>query len=188
MYKEFTIFVVNKRKMILIMKPTVRQLTPHDKEAFMQMNKDTFYKQMDPSFFIPFTEIEIEKDFSPEAKDILLGIFEKDQLVAVSGLLYDLSDFYDLPELQGYDFQQMAEIGGCMTSPRHRNNGYMRMINENILKTAQQQQLRYLVATAHPDNIPSNSSLQRLGMKWFGHFQRHNYPRNLYFLDLEEQA
>lgn len=70
MYKEFTIFVVNKRKMILIMKPTVRQLTPHDKEAFMQMNKDTFYKQMDPSFFIPFTEIEIEKDFSPEAKDI----------------------------------------------------------------------------------------------------------------------
>lgn len=168
------------------MKPTIRQLTPKDKDAFSKMNKDTYYQQMDPSFFIPFTEMEIERDFAPEAQNILLGIFEKGQMVAVSGLLFDLSDFSDIAELSTVDFERTAEIGGCMTSPGHRNNGYMRMINECILKTARSQQLRYLIATAHPDNLPSNASLRKLGMQLVAVIQRHNYPRNLYLLDLEE--
>ena len=170
------------------MKPKIRQLTPDDKEAFARMNKETYYKQMDPSFFIPFSAMEIERNFSPEAQDILLGIFENGQLVAVSGLLFDLSDFKELDALKGkdLDLQRTAEIGGCMTSPGHRNNGYMRMINECILRTAKERKLRHLIATAHPHNLPSNTSLRKLGMQLLTVIERHSYPRNLYLLDLEE--
>lgn len=71
-----------------------------------------------------------------------------------------------------------------MTLPTSRSKGYMLNLNKELLEVAKTKKIKYILATAHPENISSNKSLQNLGMNFIKEFTRHNFPRNLYILEL----
>ena len=104
----------------------------------------------------------------------------------MSGLYFNLDDFKDEPELQGLDFSTAAEIGGSMTSPAHRNKGFMYKLNSALIRDARRQGITTILATAHPDNTFSNRSLQRVGMRLIKEFDLHGSRRNLSRMDLEQ--
>ena len=118
------------------------------------------------------------------SEDIVYAAYENDDICAVSCLVFDISEFVNEIQNLNIDFSKTAEIGGCMTVPGHRGKGYMYKLNEELIKTATEIGVKHILATAHPENIASNKSLVRLGMRFIKEFDRHGYRRNLYHINI----
>lgn len=135
-----------------------------------------------PEMLIVLTKEEIENIFNNK-NAMMYGLFENDELVSISGLFFDESDFYDIVKLLNIENTKVAEIAECMTLPKARGNNYMLKINQVLLNRAKELGVDYLIATAHPDNISSNKSLTKLGMQCNGQFYRYGkYLRNYYVI------
>ncbi|MCD8080415.1 MAG: GNAT family N-acetyltransferase [Bacteroides sp.] len=163
----------------------IQRLSKAYKARLIGINQFTTDHLNHPSHYIPFTEKEIEAAFDDSGEVVLYGVVDKDTLAAVSGLFADVSDI--APELASLqvDPEKTVEIGGCMTLPEYRNKGYMLSLNRELLRIARQKGYRYVVATAHPDNIASSRSLMKAGMEKVKAFYRHgDYLRDLYLLQL----
>lgn len=92
----------------------------------------------------------------------------------------DIEDLkYELESLN-IEPNDCAEIGASMTLKNARGKKCMLNINKKLLELAKDKGLKYIIATAHPDNIASNISLKNLDMKFIKEFSRHSFPRNFY--------
>lgn len=131
------------------------------------------------------TEEEIECIFK-NCKCEFWGLFDKNNLVAVSSLSVDNDDFFEITRLLGIEENRVAEIAECMTLPEARGNNFMLRINEKLLDRAKDIGVEYLVATAHPENVASNKSLGKLGMECKGQFMRYGkYLRNYLVMKID---
>ena len=97
----------------------ITKLTFLHKADLVRMNRQTAAGLADPAFLIPFSDSEIEPVFKPDAPDLIYGVFEADELIAMSGLYFNLDDFKDEPELQEHDFSKAAWIGGSKIGGAH---------------------------------------------------------------------
>jgi RimJ/RimL family protein N-acetyltransferase len=115
---------------------------------------------------------------------VLVGAFDEGKLVAAAGLFF----FEVLSETNVSTLnEELAEIGRCMVLPEYRGDNLMLKLNRELVAKARELGKKSLVATAHPDNIPSCRSLETLGFtkkclvkKW------NNYSRNYYTYDIKE--
>lgn len=162
----------------------MRKLIPTDREELKTLIQETVESLEDKSFLIPLTQEELKELFSAESCDTAFGIFEADKLVAATGLFFDLSDFMLENELKDIDFSKAAELGGNMTLPSCRGKGYMRKLCQQVVQAAYEQNLSYLLATAHPANGAGIGCLLSIGMKRVKEYDRHGYRRNIYLLQL----
>lgn len=137
-----------------------------------------------PNWLIALTDKEIDNIFETQ-NALVYGAIKNDKLLAISGLFFDESDFIEIVKLLNIENKKVAEIAECMTLPEARGNNYMLKINTELLAKAKDLGFEYLIATAHPDNIASNTSLKKLGMTCSGQFYRYEkYLRNYYILKL----
>jgi len=137
-----------------------------------------------PEWLIVMTKDEIENIFDNK-NAIMYGVIDNEKLISISGLFFDESDYLDIEKLCGIEGSRVAEIAECMTLPEARGNNYMLKINEKIIEEAKQLGFEYIIATAHPENIASNHSLQKLGMECKGQFKRYGkYLRNYYLIKI----
>ena len=162
----------------------IKLLTIEYQNQLRVLVKTTIQNLINPEWLIALTDNEIDNIF--ENKNVLLyGAFENEKLLAISGLFFDESDYIDIVKLLGIENKKVAEIAECMTFPEYRGNNYMLKINRVIIEKAKKLGVEYLIATAHPDNIASNTSLTKLGMKYSGQMQRYGkYLRNYYVMKI----
>lgn len=165
----------------------MRELTPQDREALDSLIASIVTHLPNRNFLIPLSEAEREELFSPDSQDMAYGIFEEEKLVAATGLFFDLRDFYEEEEFKEVEWKYAAELGGNMTLPSCRGKGYMRKLCQQILKCAQEKGIKYLFATAHPENLAGMKCLLTIGMKCVKEYDRHGYRRNIYFLELDSE-
>jgi len=151
--------------------------------AVKQLNNAITAGLENNAYYIPFSDNEIELLLTT-GKGSLYGVLVDGKLAAVSGLLFNIDAFQnDFTEL-GIAMGDIAEIGGCMTSPDFRNRGYMYQLNQKLIELAKKRDLKYVFATAHPNNIASNKSLQKLDMTFIKEISRTDKLRNLYIKKL----
>lgn len=163
----------------------LRCLTPADRAAHKAMSTITYEALPNKEMLIPMTEEEYDDTYTDENDDVVYGVFCGDKLVATSSLLHDVRAYAVNPELDDVLKCPCIEIGESMVLPEYRGNGLMLRLNTLILEEAKRQGVRYMLATAHPDNIASNTSLQRLGYKIIKEFTRAGKRRNLLLLEVE---
>ena len=161
---------------------TIRELTPSDRASFFQLSKVVVEALENKDFLIPMTEEEADATFRDDSKDVVLGAFIDNRLVATLGLFHDICDYSEvMPEhflsLKG------AEIGEAMVSPELRRSGLMNGLWASLKAIISRSDLDFLLATAHPDNI-SNHLMQKDGFTLHKVFERRGYTRNMYFLKL----
>ena len=151
--------------------------------SFNALSSDALRVLEHPSWF-RFGQIELDEMLISD-EIITLGAFSDDnELMAVSGLFFDerkCSDIIKKLNLKG----KVAEIGGCMVSPKFRGNKLMYTIALELVELARKSSCKHIVATAHPDNLASTKSLEKLGMKnMLTMMKGEGYLRNIYLLDL----
>lgn len=165
----------------------IRRLGKEQHEEYKSLNRTVLDALADADWFIPFPEEIVEGIFAPDSTLIVYGCFVDGVLAAVSMLDMDTGEFAEVAEAAGMPAGKTgAELGGCMVLPAYRGRNLMLDVNRALLKDAKEMGLSYLVATAHPDNIASNSSLKKTGMEHKGVIKRRgHYLRNVYVLELE---
>ena len=63
----------------------------------------------------------------------------------------------------------------------------MLRLNEHLLRIARERSIDVLIATAHPDNVSSCKSLEKLGMAIKGSMVKSGrFPRNIYLMMINE--
>lgn len=166
---------------------TLRCLTPADRNKHRKMSQEIVKTLIAPDFLIPMTEEEYDDTYTDINQDVVYGIFDQDELIATSSLLHDVRAYASDPELQEVMQHPCIEIGESMVLPQYRGQGLMLQLNRLIRAEAQRQGIRYMLATAHPDNIASNTSLLHLGYRIIKEFTRCDFRRNLLLLDLNNK-
>ena len=163
---------------------TIRVLTPSDREAFFKLSKVVVEALTNKDWLIPMTEEEADATFHDNSKDVVLGAFLDDTLVATLGLVHGIRDYKE--ELSNeYLSLNGAEIGEAMVRPDIRRNGLMNKLFEALQSYIQSSHLNFLLATAHPDNI-SNHLIQKSDFTLYKVFDRRGYTRNMYIKNLNK--
>lgn len=166
---------------------TLRCLTPADRAAHKSMSEVIYEALPSKELLIPMTEEEYDDTYTDENDDVVYGVFDNDRLIATSSLLHDVRAYGANPELEEVLKHPCVEIGESMVLPEYRGKGLMLRLNNLIKDESKRQGMRYMLATAHPDNIASNTSLRHMGYKVIKEFTRAGKRRNLLVLDLNEE-
>ncbi len=161
---------------------TLRTLQPEDRHLHEAMSRTIVQALPRTDFLIPMTPEEYEDTFTDDTTDIVYGLFDNDQLIATCALLHDVRAYSGQEELHDILTHRCAEIGECMVLPQYRGNSLMLKLNTLLKNDALSMGIEYMLATAHPDNSPSNNSLQVLGFQLIKTFNRNGYLRNLYVM------
>ena len=160
------------------------KLSDSYKEQLKDLISVTVQNLEKPEWLITLSDKEIENIFS-NPKAIIYGAVEGEKLLAISGLFFDETDYQDIMKLLNIENNKVVEIAECMTHPTARGNNLMLQINSILIQKAKQLGFEYIIATAHPDNIASNKSLQKLKMTSDVQFFRYGkYIRNCYLLKI----
>ena len=162
----------------------LRQLVPADRKIHEEMSRKIVSFLPREEFLIPMTPEEYEDTFVDGSQDIVYGLFDNGQLIATSALLHDTRAYAEQAEVADILTHRCTEIGECMVLPEYRGRNLMLRLNELVKAEALRQGMHYMLATAHPDNIASNSSLCRLGYHIVKEFTRAGKRRNLLLMEL----
>lgn len=161
----------------------IKRLTSIDHQDFININKAIRENIANPDWFMPFSEEDLQNTFDSDSTLVIYGAFIDNTLGAVSLFDTDKNEFCELANACGVSADKGAELGGSMVLPSFRGQNLMYEINAKLIEVAKEMGLEYFVATVHPDNIASNSSVKKLGMKYVTTITRAGgYLRNVYIL------
>ena len=164
----------------------IKRLTIEYHEEFRLLNRKVREALNDTSWFMPLSEKNIDNMFDPSSTLVVYGAIVDGTLAAVS--LFDTckEEYQPLAEAVNVPCcQKGAELGASMVLPQYRGQNLMLAINTQLISAAKEMGIEYFVATAHPDNLASNSSLKKLGMSYITTITRHGgYIRNVYYMDI----
>lgn len=117
---------------------------------------------------------------------ILLGVYNKDKLIAASfatqlGTLPDcepVTDYVDIP----------IEKSMChefvVVDMEYRGNGLQKRFMEATMREARRMGYEYMWCCAHPDNTPSVCSIEGSGYKLAASVQINDWARNIYYRNI----
>lgn len=135
-------------------------------------------------WWLPIQEKAYENFFN-EDWTIFVGAFDNNKLVGASALFFNEFEYGESVSTLNIESDKVAEIGRCMVLPNYRGKNLMHCMNLKLIEIAKSKEIEYLIATAHPNNNPSNNSLRKIGMKFKNKINKYNdYERNIYLKKL----
>ena len=164
----------------------IKRLDKNNQQDFIEFNRVIADNLQNSKWFIPFSQENLLHTFDEGSSLVVYGAFVDGVLACIS--LFDMNweEFEEVALAIGVDKQKKgAELGGCMVLPSFRGKNLMFEVNKALISVAKEMGIEYFVATAHPDNVASNRSLQKLGMEQKKTIIRGGeYLRNVYFLEI----
>lgn len=148
---------------------------------------DTVLKGLEnPEYFIPYEKWELDSMFDDKNYAPLYGAYDGDKLVGMAQLYVSqdmLSDFKKEFELEEYT---VCELGGNLVLPEYRGNGITTKLQTIEVELAGKLGFDYIISMAHPDNIGSQKTLEKVGLKYLKETRLSNgFLRKLYMLKLK---
>ena len=114
------------------------------------------------------------------------GIFDGTVLVGAVALFYNEYEYGESLKYLNRNISNVAEIGRAMVRPNYRGNNILYLLNTKLIEVAKAKNIENLIATIHPQNIPSQKSFLKLGMKkQCTYIKSNGYVRDIYLLTLK---
>lgn len=142
----------------------IRKLTESDRDALWELVSVVESTLVRSDFWLPIEEVSREH-FLDDSWTEFHGAFEGDRLIGASALFYDIFEFGENLDVLGIGPESVAEVGRSMVHPDHRGRNILLSINESLVPVARDRGLTMLLATVHPENVPSQASFRRLGFE-----------------------
>ena len=129
-------------------------------------------------YFIPYEKWELESMFNEKDYAPLWGAYDGNKLVGMAQLYVSQK----MLELEEYN---VCELGGNLVLPEYRGNGITTKLQTILLEKAKNLNFDYIISMAHPDNIGSLKTLQKVGLEFVKETRLSNgFLRSLYMLKL----
>ena len=162
----------------------IRKLTDSDSEALFSLIEDIESTLVSRDFWLPIKDTSREHYFNPSWTEFY-GAFDGDRLVGASALFYNPFEFGESVGQINESTDGVAEVGRSMVHPDYRGRNLLATINKELISVAKEKGLRFLLATIHPDNVPSQTSFRKLGfVKRTTYFKSDGFVRDVYTFDL----
>ena len=146
---------------------TLRQLTDADKIGLDLLIQDVEASLPDEKFWLPISKTS-KSHFFDDEWTYFLGAFEDDQLVGAAALFFTENEWGESKQTIGIESTSIAEFGRAMVRSDFRGKGIMNIIANELMQVAKEKPVDYMLATVHPDNIPSRRAVKKMGMEKAG--------------------
>lgn len=162
-----------------------KKIEEKDKEQLFKLIDIVLGGLEDKAYFIPYEQWEYDSMFDEKNYAPLYGAYDGDKLVGMAQLYVSqdmLGDFKKEFELEDYT---VCELGGNLVLPEYRGNGITTKLQTIELELARKLGFDYIISMAHPNNIGSCKTLERVGLNFVKETKLSNgFLRKLYMLKL----
>lgn len=164
----------------------IKRLDQSHHNDFLKINNTILKTLTNTEWYIPMSEYNAQHIFDDGSTIVVYGAIIDGVLAGVTLIDLDKAEYSDLCDAIGIpEDKKGGELGACMVLPDYRGQNLMYLMNTELIKAAHEMGLDYLVASAHPDNIASNSSLRKIGFECKAQLTRcGHYIRNAYYLEV----
>ena len=160
-----------------------RKLTHEDSGALEELITVIESNLENKYFWLPIKE-EARKHFWDEEWTEFYGLFQDGRLVAAAALFFNEYEFGESREQLKLNGECVAEIGRVMVHPKYRGNDLACQLIQCLIDIAKQKNIEYVLATIHPQNVPSQRAFQKAGLKKMCTYVKNDtYVRDIYVME-----
>ena len=157
-----------------------------DKEQLFKLIDTVLSGLPNPDFFIPYEQWEYDSMFDEVNYAPLYGAYDGDKLVGMAQLYVSQDMLKDFKEEFGLADSKVCELGGNLLLPEYRGNGITTKLQTIELELAKELGYDYIISMAHPDNVGSCKTLERVGLEYVKETTLSNgFLRKLYMKKLK---
>ena len=159
-----------------------------------EKDKDQLFKLIDTvlsglpnqEYFIPYEDWEYESMFDDVNYAPLYGAYDGDKLVGMAQLYVSQDMLKDFKDEFGLSEYKVCELGGNLVLPEYRGMGITTKLQTIEFELAKKLGFDYIISMAHPDNIGSCKTLERVGLEFVRETRLSNgFLRRLYMKKLK---
>jgi len=162
-----------------------KKIEEKDKEQLFELIEIVLGGLENKEYFIPYEQWEYDSMFDEKNYAPLYGAYDGDKLVGMAQLYVSqdmLDDFKKEFNLSDYS---VCELGGNLVLPEYRGRGITTKLQKMELELAKNLGFDYIISMAHPDNIGSCKTLEKVGLDFIKTTTLSNgFLRNLYMLKI----
>lgn len=165
----------------------IKVLDESNSRDFINLSNSVYAFLDNKEWYIPMSDENMHGALGNKLFTVV-GAFKDGVLAGVSLIDRTPEEFCDLKKAANVtEGKKGAELGACMVLPKYRGNNLMHIMNTELVRLAKENGIDYLVASAHPDNIASNTSLKKLGFLHKAVITRAgHYIRNAYYMEIKK--
>ena len=164
---------------------TYKSITSEYKDQLFALI-DRVLSNIPDGHFIPYEKWELESMFDEENYAPLYGAFDGEKLVGMAQLYVSQEMMAGFKKDFGLENYTVCELGGNLVLPEYRGMGITTTLQKMELEIAKERGFDYIISMAHPDNIASCKTLEKVGLKFYKTMSVANgFLRNLYMLKLK---
>ena len=147
---------------------------------------DRVLSDLPENHFIPYEQWELDSMFDDVNYAPLYGAFDGDKLVGIAQLYVSQKMMDNFKKDYGLEKYSVCELGGNLVLPEYRGMGITSTLQKMELELAKKLGFDYIISMAHPDNIASQKTLEKVGLKFYKTTTVANgFLRKLYMLKLK---
>lgn len=169
-----------------ILELVYKKIVEKDKEQLFKLINIVLNGLPDQAHFIPYEQWELDSMFDDVNYAPLYGAYNGDKLVGMAQLYVSqdmLKDFKEEFKLTEY---KVCELGGNLVLPEYRGRGITTKLQTIEMQLAKDLGFDYIISMAHPDNIGSCKTLERIGLEFVKETTLSNgFLRKLYMKKLK---
>jgi len=143
-----------------------KKIEEKDKEQLFKLIDIVLNGLPNQAHFIPYEQWELDSMFDDVNYAPLYGAYDGDKLVGMAQLYVSqdmLKDFKEEFQLTEY---KVCELGGNLVLPEYRGRGITTKLQTIEMQLAKDLGFDYIISMAHPDNIGSCKTLERIGLEF----------------------
>lgn len=144
----------------------LKKVEEKDKEQLFKLIDTVLGGLPNPDFFIPYEQWEYDSMFDEVNYAPLYGAYDGDKLVGMAQLYVSQDMLKDFKEEFGLADSKVCELGGNLVLPEYRGNGITTKLQMMELELAKELGFDYIISMAHPDNVGSCKTLERVGLEY----------------------
>ena len=163
-----------------------KKIEEKDKEQLFKLIDIVLSGLPDQAHFIPYEQWELDSMFDEVNYAPLYGAYDGEKLVGMAQLYVSqdmLDDFKKEFDLTEY---KVCELGGNLVLTEYRGRGITTKLQTMEMELAKELGFDYIISMAHPDNIGSCKTLEKIGLNFVKETQLSNgFLRKLYMKKLK---
>lgn len=158
-----------------------KKIEEKDKEQLFNLIDIVLKGLPDQGWFIPYEQWELDSMFDEVNYAPLYGAYDGDKLVGMAQLYVSQDMLDDFKKEFGLTEYKVCELGGNLVLPEYRGLGITTKLQTIEFNLAKELGFDYIISMAHPDNIGSCKTLERVGLEFVKETKLSNgFLRRLY--------
>lgn len=144
---------------------TFKKIPESDKNQLMNLINIVIGGLEKAEYFIPYEQWELDSMFD-ESYAPLYGAYDDKKLVAMAQLYVQQDMLKEFKEVMNISKHRVCELGGNLVLPEYRGLGITTTLQTMLLDLAKDMKFDYILSMAHPDNIGSLKTLEKVGLQF----------------------